>query len=55
MNKVKNFITTGEAASIFGVDPDTVLRWIKSDDIPAIRTSGGHYRSQLECSSDQND
>ena len=44
MSKVKNYITTGEAAAIFDVDPDTVLRWIKSGDIPAIRTPGGHYR-----------
>lgn len=44
MSKVKNYITTGEAAAIFDVDPDTVLRWIKSGEIPAIRTPGGHYR-----------
>jgi len=44
MNKMKNYLTTGEAASIFDVDPDTVLRWIKSGEIPAIRTPGGHYR-----------
>ena len=44
MSKVKNYITTGEAAAIFDVEPDTVLRWIKSGDIPAIRTPGGHYR-----------
>ena len=44
MSKAKNYITTGEAAAIFNVDPDTVLRWIKSGDIPAIRTPGGHYR-----------
>ena len=44
MGKVKNYITTGEAAAIFDVEPDTVLRWIKSGDIPAIRTPGGHYR-----------
>ena len=44
MLKVKNYITTGEAAAIFDVAPDTVLRWIKSGDIPAIRTPGGHYR-----------
>jgi excisionase family DNA binding protein len=44
MAKVKNYLTTGEAAAIFDVDPDTVLRWIKSGDIPAIRTPGGHYR-----------
>ncbi len=44
MAKVKNYLTTGEAAAIFDVDPDTVLRWIKSGEIPAIRTPGGHYR-----------
>ena len=44
MSKVKNYLTTGEAAAIFDVDPDTVLRWIKSGEIPAIRTPGGHYR-----------
>jgi excisionase family DNA binding protein len=44
MRKIKNYLTTGEAAAIFDVDPDTVLRWIKSGEIPAIRTPGGHYR-----------
>ena len=44
MSKAKNYITTGEAAAIFDVEPDTVLRWIKSGEIPAIRTPGGHYR-----------
>jgi excisionase family DNA binding protein len=44
MSKEKNFITSGEAAAIFDVEPDTALRWIKSGDIPAIRIPGGHYR-----------
>jgi len=44
MGREKNYITTGEAAAIFDVDPDTILRWIKSGEIPAIRTPGGHYR-----------
>lgn len=44
MARVKKYLTTGEAAAIFDVDPDTVLRWIKSGEIPAIRTPGGHYR-----------
>ena len=42
--KRKDYLTTGEAAAIFSVDPDTILRWIKSGKIPAIRTPGGHYR-----------
>ena len=44
MSKVKNYLTTGEAAAIFDVDSDSILRWIKSGEIPAIRTPGGHYR-----------
>ncbi len=44
MARVKNYLSTGEAAAIFDVDSDTVLRWIKSGEIPAIRTPGGHYR-----------
>ena len=44
MSKIKNYITTGEAAAIFDVDSDSILRWIKSGEIPAIRTPGGHYR-----------
>ena len=44
MARVKNYLTTGEAAAIFDVDSDTVLRWINAGEIPAIRTPGGHYR-----------
>ena len=44
MAKTINYLSTGEAAAIFNVDSDTVLRWIKSGEIPAIRTPGGHYR-----------
>jgi len=44
MNKDKNYISTGEAAAIFDVDSDSILRWIKSGEIPAIRTPGGNYR-----------
>ena len=44
MRKSKNYLTTGQAAAIFDIDPDTVLRWIKSGKIQAIRTPGGHFR-----------
>ena len=43
MSKAKNYLTTGDAAAIFNVDPTTILRWIKSGKIPAIRTPSGHY------------
>lgn len=44
MPRVKTYLSTGEAAALFDVDPETILRWIKLGDIPAIRTPGGHYR-----------
>jgi hypothetical protein len=33
MTRFKDYLTTGEAAAIFYVDPYTVLGWIKSGDI----------------------
>ena len=38
MSRVKNYLTTGEAA-IFDVYPDIIQMWIKSGGIPAISTS----------------
>jgi excisionase family DNA binding protein len=40
----KTFLTTGQAAKLCSVTPDTVLKWIKQGLIPAHRTAGGHYR-----------
>lgn len=37
-------LTTGEAARLCAVKPDTVLKWIKKGALPATRTIGGHYR-----------
>jgi len=39
-----NMLTTGKAASVCGVTPDTVLKWIKSGKLKGTRTAGGHYR-----------
>jgi excisionase family DNA binding protein len=41
-------MSTGKAAKICGVTPDTVLKWIKRGQISAIRTPGGHYRVKTE-------
>jgi excisionase family DNA binding protein len=38
------YLTTGQAASILSVTPDTVLKWIRSGILPARRTAGGHHR-----------
>ena len=40
----KRFLSTGEAARICSVTRDTVLKWIHSGRISAIRTMGGHHR-----------
>src|SRR5512140_1872369 len=37
-------LSTGEAAALCSVNPDTVLKWIKKGRLPATRTPGGHYR-----------
>ncbi|UCG50754.1 MAG: helix-turn-helix domain-containing protein [Candidatus Latescibacterota bacterium] len=39
-----NYLTTGQAATILAVTPDTVLKWIRSGRLPAWRTAGGHHR-----------
>jgi excisionase family DNA binding protein len=38
------YLTTGQAASILAVTPDTVLKWIRTGRLPARRTAGGHHR-----------
>ncbi len=43
MNSQK-FLTTGQMAKLLSVTPDTVLKWIKQEKLPALRTAGGHYR-----------
>jgi excisionase family DNA binding protein len=39
-----SLLTTGKAARLCSVKPDTVLKWIKQGRLRAIRTAGGHYR-----------
>ncbi len=40
----KEHLSTGEAAALCSVTPDTVLKWIRAGKIPAHRTPGGHHR-----------
>lgn len=37
-------LTTGEAARLCAVTPDTVRKWIRSGRLPAQCTAGGHHR-----------
>ncbi len=38
------YLTTGEAAKRCGVKLNTIKNWIRSGEITAIRTPGGHWR-----------
>ncbi len=40
----KEYFSTGEAAVLCSVTPDTVLKWIRAGKLPATRTPGGHHR-----------
>lgn len=42
------YISTGHAAKLLGVTPDTVLKWIKRGRLVALRTAGGHFRIPRE-------
>jgi excisionase family DNA binding protein len=39
-----NLLTTGQAAALCSVTPDTILKWIKRGRLNGVRTAGGHYR-----------
>lgn len=39
-----DFMTPGEVAVLFRVDPKTVTRWAAAGRIGSIRTPGGHRR-----------
>lgn len=38
------YLTPGEVAALFRVDPRTVTRWAKAGRLRCIRTPGGHRR-----------
>lgn len=43
-NDVDPFLTPGEVAALFRVDPKTVSRWAKAGRLTRTRTPGGHGR-----------
>ncbi|UCC44082.1 MAG: helix-turn-helix domain-containing protein [Candidatus Zixiibacteriota bacterium] len=40
----QQLLSTGEAAALCSVTPDTVLKWIRAGRVEAHRTPGGHHR-----------
>ena len=40
----RDLISTGQAARLCSVTPDTILKWIKKNKLDAVKTAGGHYR-----------
>ena len=44
-----NLLTTGQAAKLCSVTPDTVLKWIRKGRLKARRTAGGHFRIERRC------
>lgn len=41
---MSTYLTSGQVASLFGVDAQTVRRWVNKGYITASRTPGGHMR-----------
>ena len=46
-SETPELLTTGQAAKLCAVTPDTVLKWIKKGRLKASRTAGGHFRVAL--------
>jgi excisionase family DNA binding protein len=42
------YISTGEAAKLLSVTPDTILRWVRAGKLSARKTAGGHNRISLD-------
>lgn len=40
----QRFLTPGEVATMFRVDPKTVTRWAAAGKLNSIKTPGGHRR-----------
>lgn len=40
----EEFLSVGDVAELFRVDPKTVARWARAGRLPHFRTPGGHRR-----------
>ncbi len=45
--QLPSVLTTGQAAKLCEVTPDTVLKWIRKGRLQGSRTAGGHFRINL--------
>lgn len=45
--RIPSLLTTGQAAKLCEVTPDTILKWIRKGRLRGARTAGGHYRINL--------
>jgi excisionase family DNA binding protein len=45
---VSPLLTTREVAELLGVNPETVLRWTRRGELPAIRLPGGAIRFRTD-------
>jgi excisionase family DNA binding protein len=43
-SSTEKYLTTGEAAKLCSVTPDTVLKWVRAGKVSAQKTPGGHNR-----------
>ena len=43
----ERYLSTGQAAGICSVSPDTILKWIRSGKLPARKTAGGQQMSKM--------
>ena len=48
MNSKNQLLSTGKASKLLSVTSDTILKWIKQEKLPAVKTAGGHYRVAQE-------
>lgn len=44
MSVTSRLLTAREVAGMLGVSPETVLRWVRRGELPAIRLPGGAIR-----------
>lgn len=42
------FLSVSQVADIFGVHPNTIVKWADAGRLPSVRTAGGHRRFRAE-------